>query len=141
VATFGDTFTDGSSSVPLYFSVKGNIETRIVVVAYGADTNEIGFVVKATNTGSIIFQKSCGTKFTPLAIFSTFCPVALCPPAMDFIVTLTDTFGDGWNGNIFGFRQNFSTLATFGDSFVYGKTFPPFYITVLKGSNIKVVLN
>ena len=141
VGVIGDTFTDGSSSGPFYFTVRGNSEVRIVVLTLGDDTVEVGFVVKATISGTIIYERTPGRKFNVMTIFKGFCPISGCPPVVDLIVNLTDTFGDGWNGNVFAFRQNSSTIATFGDNFTTNKTFTPFYITAYKGYNLQVVLS
>ena len=35
-------------------------------------------------------------------------------------LTLKDSKGDGWNGNILGFRQNGKIISTFGDNFKTG---------------------
>ena len=53
---------------------------------------------------------------------------------------MTDSFGDGWNGNVFGFRQNSAIAATFGDTFTTGTTSGPLYITVAKNINTQIVL-
>lgn len=33
---------------------------------------------------------------------------------------MTDTYGDGWNQNIFAFKQNNQFVATFGENFTSG---------------------
>ena len=35
-------------------------------------------------------------------------------------ITLTDSGSDGWNGNIFGIKQNNQIIGTFGDTFTSG---------------------
>ena len=47
-----------------------------------------------------------------------------------FNITMTDTFGDGWNSNILGFKQNGTVFATFGQTFTSGKTSGPIQITM-----------
>ena len=35
---------------------------------------------------------------------------------------MTDTWGDGWNGFVFGFQQRNQYVATFGESFTSGRS-------------------
>ena len=53
-ATFGSTFTTGSSSGPVYITVTKDLNTQIVLTKLGTQTNEVGFVVKAPN-GTVIY--------------------------------------------------------------------------------------
>ena len=53
---------------------------------------------------------------------------------------MTDSFGDGWNGNVFGFRQDSAIAATFGENFTTGSSSGPIYITVAKNLNTQIVL-
>ena len=53
-STFGGTFTAGSSSGPVYATVAKNLNTQIVLTKLGSKTNEIGFVITASN-GTIIY--------------------------------------------------------------------------------------
>ena len=139
VGTFGSTFTSGSTKGPFYIVVQGTSEVRIVVSTLGTKTNEVGFVVKASN-GTIIHQRNSGATFTAATVFSTFCPIGGCPATMDLTVTLTDSFGDGWNGNVFGFKQNKALVGTFGGAFTTGSSSGPFYITVAKKLNARLVV-
>jgi hypothetical protein len=43
---------------------------------------------------------------------------------------MNDAYGDGWNGNIFGFRQNGTIVATFGGGFTGGRSFGPLNVTI-----------
>jgi hypothetical protein len=45
-------------------------------------------------------------------------------------VTLTDSYGDGWNGNILAFRQNGTIVGTFGANFLSGAYYIPMNITL-----------
>jgi hypothetical protein len=45
-------------------------------------------------------------------------------------VTMTDSFGDGWNGNILAFRQNGQVVAKFGDTFTTGFSVAPINFTI-----------
>ncbi|HEX9980476.1 MAG TPA: choice-of-anchor L domain-containing protein, partial [Flavobacterium sp.] len=47
----------------------------------------------------------------------------ICPPADQclFTFTMTDTFGDGWNGNTMAVMQNGITVATIGSTFTTGE--------------------
>lgn len=139
VGTFGSTFTSGSASGPFDIVVQGASEVRIVVTTLGTKTEEIGFVVKASN-GTIIYQRNSGTTFRAPTVFSTFCPVGGCPATMDLEVQLTDSSGDGWNGNEFGFKQNKAIVGKFGKAFTSGSSSGPLYITVVKNLNTQIVV-
>jgi hypothetical protein len=43
---------------------------------------------------------------------------------------MSDSFGNGWNGNVFGFRQNGTIVGTFGNGFTSGRTFGPLNVTI-----------
>ena len=76
-ATFGNNFTTGSSSGPLYITVAKNLNTQIVLATLGSKTNEVGFVVK-TPKGVIVYSKVSGTTFTTSTYFTIFC-LDSCP--------------------------------------------------------------
>lgn len=38
---------------------------------------------------------------------------------------MTDSWGDGWNGNSIGFKQNGNITGTFGSDFSNGHNFGP----------------
>lgn len=56
------------------------------------------------------------------------------------IVTLSDSYGDGWNGNVLGFKQNRTLISTFGTAFTTGTSRGPFFITVTNNLNIQIVV-
>lgn len=129
VGNFGNTFTSGSSVGPLFISVVGNLSTSIVVTQLGSKTNELGFTVKAPN-GTTIYQRSSGTTFDINTVFSNFCPIGGCPNTLVLNITMTDSFGDGWNSNILAVRQNNIIVGTFGNNFSTGFSSGPVFITV-----------
>ena len=59
-------------------------------------------------------------------------PTPQPPPSGSTILTISmsDSYGDGWNGNIFGFRQNGTIVATFGGGFTAGRSFGPINVTI-----------
>ena len=97
----------------------------------GYSTAEVGFVIKAPNN-TIIYQRSNGIAFGIGTIFRTFCPIGGCQisPFFTISVTMTDSWGDGWNGNILGIKQNGTIIGTFGGGFSAGSSYGPAYITV-----------
>jgi hypothetical protein len=108
VATFGSNFTYGASSDSFQITIKSNVTTQIVVVQRGNFTSDIGFTIKYSN-GNIVYQRNPGSTFATNTIFTTFCPGNGCPSdstTITYYLTMTDTYGDGWGGNILGFRQN-----------------------------------
>lgn len=114
-------------------------EVRIVVSTLGIKTEEVGFIVKAPN-GTIVYQRNSGTAFDESTALTTFCLLGDCPPTIDLIVTLTDSFGDGWNGNVFGFRQNKTIVRKFGKAFTAGSSDGPLYITIFKNLKAQIVV-
>ena len=58
--------------------------------------------------------------------FGSFLPVCTaCPPAdmCAFTVNMTDSYGDGWNGNTVSFIQNGYTVGTVGGGFTTGSSY------------------
>jgi hypothetical protein len=45
-------------------------------------------------------------------------------------VSMTDSFGDGWNGNVLAFKQNGQVVAKFGDTFITGSSVAPINFTI-----------
>jgi hypothetical protein len=43
---------------------------------------------------------------------------------------MIDSYGDGWNNNILGLKQNGRIVATFGKEFKTGKTFWPIIVNI-----------
>lgn len=85
--------------------------------------------MKAPN-GTTIHLRTSGNTFDISTIFATFCPLGVCPTTSTLIVTMTDSYGDGWNGNVLGIRQNGSVIGTFGAGFTSGSSSGPLLITV-----------
>ena len=140
LGVFGNTFTSGNSTDPAYIVVQANLATQIVVSQIGTKTNEIGFVVKASN-GTVIYQRSNGTTFDSAKIFSIFCPTSGCSNMLSLTITLVDSYGDGWNSHVLAIKQNNSIIGTFGESFVTGSSSGPFFINVLGDLNAQVIVS
>jgi len=47
-----------------------------------------------------------------------------------YSVELTDSFGDGWNDNVLGFRQGGTIVGTFGEYFTNGFSYGPVYVAL-----------
>lgn len=139
LGTFGDGFTAGYASSPVYVAVKGNYQVEIVVLQVGTKSNQARFIVRAPN-GTIIYQKSTSATFTAGAILSIFCPINNCPAVTILVITMSDTGNDGWNGNILAIKQN-STTFTFGSSFTTGAASGPVYLTVLGNCQTQVIVS
>jgi hypothetical protein len=65
------------------------------------------------------------SSWTGPVIFATLS----CDPSdiCDYSVMEVDSFGDGWNGNVLGFKQNGVIVATFGTGFITGTSYGPEY--------------
>ena len=131
VGTFGDNFDSGSFGGSVYITVQGNLATSVVVTHFGSYTQDIAFTIKVPN-GTIIYQRTSGTPFSAGFIFAVFCPIGGCPvlTTLQLTITMSDSYGDGWNGNILGIKQNNTMVGTFGSNFTTGSSSGPVYITV-----------
>ncbi len=54
---------------------------------------------------------------------------------------MTSTGSSGSNGLVFGFRQNSTNVATFGDYYSSGNSSGPIYISIVKNLTTQLVLN
>ncbi|MEK9830379.1 MAG: fibronectin type III domain-containing protein, partial [Schleiferiaceae bacterium] len=80
----------------------------------GSWTAEVGFVVTDA-AGDTVVVHTAGSTMTAGQNFGSFLPVCTaCPPAdmCAFTVNMTDSYGDGWNGNTVAFVQNGYTVGT-----------------------------
>lgn len=89
--------------------------------SWGTDWGDNGYAY-------ILKSNDCGiTKYVNVAQVSS----RNAPPATDLVltITMTDTFGDGWNENVLTIKQDTKNYR-FGSSFYYGHTFGPQTITI-----------
>jgi hypothetical protein len=94
-----------------------------------------GYVNKANNTGlsKYIFMMQLRMPWNPVPF----------PPADSITLTIwmNDTYGDGWNGNVLGFRQNAAIIARFGANFTRGKIFGPVNVTIPGNIQTRIVVS
>ena len=66
----------------------------------------------------------------------------LCSPAnqCNYTVDLTDSYGDGWNGNILGFKQGGIVVGTFGQGFTTGTSYGPVSVALCNAQTTEVVV-
>lgn len=138
IGSFGNNFTTGKTFGPVNVTLPSLVQTQIVVVQFGNWTEEIGFTIKAPN-GTIIFTRKAGTAFNSKIIFLEFCPSSGCPiiTNVTYYLTVTDSYGDGWNGNVLAFRQN-GTLQQF--SLQKGYSSGPSSFVFTKGLNVDIIV-
>jgi hypothetical protein len=93
------------------------------------------YVDKVNNTGlsKYIFMTQLKIPWNPIPF----------PPAGSITLTIwmNDTYGDGWNGNVFDFRQNGTIIATFVASFTTGKTFGLINVTIPGNIRTQIVVS
>lgn len=53
---------------------------------------------------------------------------------------MTDSYGDGWSGNVIGIKQNNTIVGTFGNSFTTGSSSGPVYIAVQGNREAQIVV-
>lgn len=118
----------------------GRIDHAILLVGYnsthwfiknswGANWGDNGF-------GYISKTSDCGIR-TYVNVATVSNSNTNPPGNLTLTVTLTDSFGDGWNGNVLVIRQG-SINVPFGGSFTTGKTSGPLSIQV--NSNAEVTI-
>ena len=56
-------------------------------------------------------------------------------------IWMQDLYNDGWNDNIFGFRQNGTIVATFGAGFTTGTTYGPINVTIPGNKQTQIVVS
>lgn len=139
VGTFGTGFISGSSSGPVYITIQGNSEVQIVVQQVGTKINETAFTVRFPNQ-TLAFSKAYNTTYNASSILGTFCAFGGCPTTISLVVTMTDSGGNGWNGNIIGFRQNDNVVGTFGSDFTSGASSGPLYISIIPNLNTQIAV-
>jgi len=93
----------------------------------GSYSYELSFhVVSATGDTVVSHIGASGVNLTAGQNFGNFLPVCTaCPPAdmCAFTVNMTDSYGDGWNGNTVSFVQNGYTVGTVGGGFTTGSSY------------------
>jgi hypothetical protein len=57
-----------------------------------------------------------------------------------YTVNLVDTWGDGWDGTVLGFKQDGQLVGTFGDGFTSGGTFGPVEIPLCEDFETEIVV-
>jgi len=141
VATFGSNFTSKGSLGPVYATINGKVETRIVVTTLGtaAATSEIGFVVKFSN-GTVIFTRTAGTVFNATTVFFTFCPLGGCPtaPINNTYYLYATAACDGWGGNQLALRQNGTYKSIF--TLTTGRSGGPMLVNLTRGVLAELVV-
>lgn len=92
-----------------------------MVMSTGTSTasKQIGFKLSFTDGGSLIYSKSAGSVFYSTTIFTTFCPSTSCTMAtantIPVSLQLTDTYGDGNQGNSILLSSANGTIGSFGE--------------------------
>ena len=142
-----DSYGDGWNGNVVTFTQSGNVNASVTLpsgsldTAYvglcswdsvsvdlgtlGSWTAEVGFVVTDSNGDTVVVHAS-GSNMTAGQNFGSFLPVCTaCPPAdmCAFTVNMTDSYGDGWNGNTVSFIQNGYTVGTVGGGFTTGSSY------------------
>jgi hypothetical protein len=129
IYTLGKNFTDGAIFMHNVLLNSG-LTYSLVVSDEGNYPEEIGLVIKSNGVIVSTYNSSFSTSLnTQMASLSPTCVNCLSSQMCSFNVTLTDSYGDGWdgaraeirdtNGNIFYvLGVNFSTGSTYTDSVV-----------------------
>ena len=141
-----DSFGDGWNGNVVTFTQSGNVNASVTLPGGALDTAYVGLcswdsvsvdlgtlgswsyevsfhVVSAAGDTVVSHIGSSGNNLTLGQNFGSFLPVCTaCPPAdmCAFTVNMTDSYGDGWNGNIIAFVQNGQVAGSVGSTFTNG---------------------
>lgn len=58
----------------------------------------------------------------------------------DYTVLMTDSYGDGWDGTVLGFKQNGVIVGTFGQGFTNGFSYPPVNVPLCPDLTTQIVV-
>lgn len=111
-----------------------------MVVQKGNYTNEVLFTIKFAN-GTVVYNRPSGTSFVGTFVLKTFC-LGTCPisTTLDLYVTMTDTWGDTWNGNVLAFKQG-TTLQEFSLTIDNMKSYGPIKLTISRMDKVDIVVS
>lgn len=59
---------------------------------------------------------------------------------IEYNITMVDSKGDGWNGNVLAFKQENVIVATFGSGFESGKTYGPQTVRIKNNVQTQIVV-
>ena len=101
--------------------------------------NGYGYIDKANNTGIQRYVSYIKVNLPWNPVPNT----PPTPPTGSIILTIwmQDLYNDGWNDNIFGFRQNGTIVATFGAGFTTGTTYGPINVTIPGNKQTQIVVS
>lgn len=72
--------------------------------------------------GVVIYTRTPAS-YSSTFIFTVFCPYCAVSTSANIYISLTDSYGDGWNGNQIAVKRN-TTYYPFGQSFTSGHDYP-----------------
>jgi hypothetical protein len=67
-------------------------------------------------------------------------PITPTANKVTLTIKLSDSKGDGWNGNVIGLKQNGIQIATFGQTFTSGSSYGPISITIPSQISTQIVV-
>lgn len=106
----------------------------------GLKTQEVGFTIKFPNE-TVLLTRSPGATFQSNKLFKIFCSLSACPMPLttDYYLTMTDSSGNGWNGNILAFKQG-NITKKFGSEMAASnmRTFGPIPITLSRFQSVTI---
>ena len=100
----------------------------------------MGFTITSSYQQNI-YTLTPGYRIPNNTIFVTFCPnPKLCSlsPDVTYYLNLFDSYGDGWNGNVLGFRANGVILKNF--TMASGRSLGPISVVFDKYVKVEVVV-
>jgi len=133
----------GAATVQIEYGPVGHtVGTGTTVPGVTTNPYTLSGLVAATSY-DIYVRQDCGS-----GVFSTWAgpyPIttALCAVSnqCSYTVNLIDAYGDGWNGNILGFKQGGLIVGTFGQGFTTGTTYGPVSVALCDALPTEIVVS
>lgn len=135
VAVFGENFTWGYSATQS-IQIPAGVTYSVVVSSYGYWRYEISFTIRDSNQQTIFYYPS-GSDFSSSKVFTTVC-AGSCETPKKYYLTLTDSWGDGWNGNTIIVEHN-GTQKEYGGLFTSGSQYGPIEVSFIPSKIVTVV--
>ena len=106
-------------------------ETVDVTIVEDFDFTDYGEYTITATTDLLDDGDPTNDEATAAVLVADFCP---------YTVMLVDSYGDGWDGTVLGFKQNGEIVGTFGQGFTSGGSFGPVSVSLIHDIETEIVV-